>query len=463
MKKINASTLVPGLVAEENYYTENGELLIAKGITILQNHLDVMMRRNIFEVYQNDCSEDEEIRHIISKEFDPLDALNLNETITENPKTLTWQEIGLNYPVLKTIKPGEAGALQLQQTKKALDLDSRLPRDIASNKPIGLPLRERAYQISIEKRTPDYKKEISLSYKEAVNRVKSVLNALANGKGVDEWTLRSIVNLFIKTYLTDRNILLNIANIKSTDIDYLYHHALNVCLLSINIAAAAKYSERQISEIGMGALLHDAGMLLIPNEIRFKKGRLSKDEWYEIQKHAILGLHLLEKVSRTPDTVLYIAYQTHERENGKGYPKQRDGRFIHPYAKIVQIADVYESLCAPRDYRPPFIPYRAMELLIKMSSRNLLSVEFVKAFLTYASLFPIGSIVELNNHQVARVIQSNERHLAKPIVSIIMDSTGELLYNNSIYQIDLSQEPSLQIIRALQPGDLPKIDIMHGF
>jgi HD-GYP domain-containing protein (c-di-GMP phosphodiesterase class II) len=236
-----------------------------------------------------------------------------------------------------------------------------------------------------------------------------------------------------------------------------------VCLLAINIAAAAKYSERQILEIGMGALLHDVGMLLIPEEIRFKKGRLSQEEWFEVQKHAILGLHLLEKVAQVSDPILYITYQTHERENGKGYPKQRSGRFIHSYAKVVQVADVYESLCSQRDYRPPFIPYRAMELLIKMSSRNLLAIEYVKAFLSYASLFPIGSVVELNDHRVARVVQANEKQQAKPVLSVIMDSQGNIIPQKKIYQVDLSKEPDFQIIRALEPSRFPQVGIMDGF
>jgi HD-GYP domain-containing protein (c-di-GMP phosphodiesterase class II) len=293
--------------------------------------------------------------------------------------------------------------------------------------------------------------------------VRKVLNTLADNRRIDVTDVRNIVELFMKTYLTDRSILLNIANIKAAEGDYLFHHTLNVCLLAINIAAAAKYSERQILEIGIGALLHDAGMLLVPDTIRFKKGRLSKDEWFEVQKHAILGLHLIEKVARVPDSALYVAYQTHERENGKGYPKQRSGRFIHSFAKVVQIADVYESLCSQRDYRAPFIPYRAMELLIKMSSRNLLAIEFVKSFLSYASLFPVGSVVELNSHHVARVVQANELHQAKPVVSVIMDPAGVLFAHEKIYQVDLSKETGVQIIRALEPSKLPPFDVMYGF
>ena len=452
------------MVAEGNYYTESGELLISKGVTILQNHINIMNRRNIFEVYLKNFEEEEELHQILSKEFNAMEDLSLNEkkTVPDATKAQT-PRAALNLPQLKGVKPGEEGALQLVKAKKVIELDSKLTTGMAPDRPAGSPLKDRSRQIPVSQRTESYKREITLSHDDSLVHVRSVLNSLADNKRIDVANVRDIVELFMKTYLTDRSILLNIANIKSSEGDYLFHHTLNVCLLAINIAAAAKYSERQILEIGTGALLHDAGMLLVPDHIRFKKGRLSKDEWFEVQKHAILGLHLLEKIAGLPESVLYIAYQTHERENGKGYPKQRTGRFIHSYAKVVQIADVYESLCSQRDYRPPFIPYRAMELLIKMSNRNLLSIEFVKAFLAYASLFPIGSIVELNTHYIARVVQSNELHQAKPVVSVIMDPLGTLLSKEKIHQIDLSKEPGVQIIRALEPANLPEFNIMHGF
>jgi HD-GYP domain-containing protein (c-di-GMP phosphodiesterase class II) len=464
MKKIDISDMVPGTIAEGNYYTESGELLISKGVTILQNHIDVMTRRNIFEIFIKNFEEEEELHAILSREFGAMEevALDKNAPSAAAPKD-AGQRAAMQLPQLKAIKPGEEGALQLVKTKKVIELDSKLSTGLAPDRPIGPPLKDKARQIPVSQRTEDYKKEITLSHEQSLTHVKKLLNDLADNQRIDVADVRNIVELFMKTYLTDRSILLNIANIKASEGDYLFHHTLNVCLLAINIAAAAKYSERQILEIGTGALLHDAGMLLVPDEVRFKKGRLSKDEWFEVQKHAILGLHLIEKIVHVPDSVLFIAYQTHERENGKGYPKQRSGRFIHSFAKVVQIADVYESLCSQRDYRPPFIPYRAMELLIKMSSRNLLAIEYVKAFLAYASLFPIGSIVELNSHHVARVVQSNELHQAKPVVSVIMDSDGSLLAPEKIYQVDLSKETGVQIIRALEPGKLTPFDIMYGF
>lgn len=98
-----------------------------------------------------------------------------------------------------------------------------------------------------------------------------------------------------------------------------------------------------------------------------------------------------------------------------------------------------------------------------MSRQNLISGEFVKAFLTYASLFPIGSIVELSDHRVAKVIQGNEQHYTKPLVSVIIDEHGALMNKKNVYQIDLTKDTSVQIIRALEHSSLPKVDLMFGF
>jgi len=101
--------------------------------------------------------------------------------------------------------------------------------------------------------------------------------------------------------------------------------------------------------------------------------------------------------------------------------------------------------------------------LIKMSRQNLISGEFVKAFLTYASLFPIGSIVELSDHRIAKVIQGNEQHYTKPVVSVIINEQGALMDIKNIYQIDLTKDTSVQIIRALERSSLPKVELMFGF
>jgi HD-GYP domain len=465
MKIIDVSSIIPDSITEGDFYTEKGELLITKGTTFSQKYIDALTRRNIFGLYMKEFEDEEEIQRILSREFEDLEDLKIDDSSASRPKTIKKKpprKIVLPSE-FKGLKPGEEGALQLTKSLKAQELDKLLLDGFVPDKPVGPALNQTARQMTVSERTPEYKGEVITSYDDAIVHAKMVLNSLARGIGADEGMVRTVVDRFIKTYLTDKSILINITNTKAWDGEYLYHHMLNVCLLAINIAAAANYSRNQILEIGIGALLHDVGMLLVPEEIRFKKGRLTRDEWYEVQKHAILGLHILEKVDRLPETARFVAYQTHERENGRGYPKQRSGRLIHKFAKIVQVADIFESLCSPREYRVPYIPYRAMELLIKMSGQNLISGDLVKAFLTYASLFPIGSMVELNDHRLAKVIQGNELYYTKPVVSVLFDEKGKLLEKSKIYQINLTKDVNVEILKALERDRLPKIDIMHGF
>ena len=67
MSIIKVSSLTPGIIAETDYCTEDGKVLISKGVTISQNHIDILHRRNVFELYQKGLQyEDDEIKRILS-------------------------------------------------------------------------------------------------------------------------------------------------------------------------------------------------------------------------------------------------------------------------------------------------------------------------------------------------------------------------------------------------------------
>jgi HD-GYP domain-containing protein (c-di-GMP phosphodiesterase class II) len=453
MNSIPLSFLQIGKLTEREYYTQDGELLISQGITLSQQHLDALQRRKIDTVFMKDDDEDVdgELKKLISADFKDLEDLHLEDPL---PKTGIPAE-------LSKIKPGREGLQQLLNSTKTLELDSLLQEGKTSDMPVGQSLKSRSNDLTTNDRTEEYKNKMSDSYNDSLRKTKNLLDCLAIGQNVSNEAIRSIVLLFVETYLTDKNILLNLSTMKPSDGDYIYQHSLNVCILSINIAAANGYNEQQVIEIGMGALLHDVGMLLIPKTIRLKNSRLAESEWFDIQKHPMLGLHLLEKIDRLPVSVPFIAYQTHERENGKGYPKQRSNRLIHNFAKVVAVADIFEALSSPRMYREGNIPYKSMESLIKMTRQGLISGELVKSFLEYTSLFPVGSIVELSNGYLGKVIKANGNSFAKPVVCVFANSEGEKLSPQDMHEEDLSKNITVQIVRAHASTLIN--DVMLGF
>jgi HD-GYP domain-containing protein (c-di-GMP phosphodiesterase class II) len=472
VKSIDISSLEPGQVTAHEYLTESGDLLLARGVLLTDRHLDLLKRRNIFTLYLKDIEseEEKELQAILSPDFNKMitdlpldDATPAPSRATEPSNKLpAYSPLALSQPEFKGIKSGQEGLNQLIASKKTFDLDNRLQEGRCVDRPVGIPLKEKIRQIGTTERSDDYRKMVTNVYLQTLGRTKGILDQLADGKRIDYFSCKSIVEQIMRIFTSDMSYLLNVVAMQQKSEEHIYNHSINVTVYSLCIATAFGYNQHQVVEIGIGALLHDAGMLLVPREIYQKKGKLEKDEWYEIMKHPILGLHLLEKVDRLPEWVPYMAYQCHERENGKGYPKQRSSRLIHNYAKICAIADMYEAFSSPRPYRDAYIPYKAIELVIKASKQGLLSGELVRSFVQFMSLFPIGSVVELSNRCIGKVIRTNPSSPSKPVVNVLFDSDGNALTGTNTREEDLSANLSISVVKA-HPNNYRGISWAQGF
>lgn len=103
----------------------------------------------------------------------------------------------------------------------------------------------------------------------------------------------------------------------------------------------------------VGALLHDVGKVLVPEEVLNKPGKLSDEEWALVRRHPTAGLELLADIE-FPWDVCPIIESHHERWDGKGYPHGLAGEAIPLTARVVCIADVYDALTSRRSYKERF-------------------------------------------------------------------------------------------------------------
>ncbi len=451
MIEIPISYLQPGQINDQPYFSEDGKVIIPSRTVLTLKDLTALKNSGLTHVYVQGSNEDEDL----------IELLNVDFESTGPGSDLPHTDIP-EIPFEITSKPGKEGLIELQKNPRCQQLDSLIFEISNSNLPCGPAFKNNIIPIKKLHRSPDYKNTQLSDYDNALQETEDLLHSLASGKSVSVESVRSISSHFARLFLKDPDFILNLSNLKPLEGEYLFHHSLNVCIIAINIAAASGCSEPQVTEIGMGALLHDIGMLLIPQEIRFKSSRASADEWYEIQKHPITGVLLLDKIKHLPDNIMFMVYQSHERENGKGYPKQRSSRLIHTYAKILAVADTFEALSSPRSHREAYLPYKAMETLIKMTRQGLLCGTFVKALLEFTSLFPVGSVVELNNKCIGRVIKPNGTSFAKPVVCILMDEKGNVLEEKEQYIEDLMVNTSLQIVKVHQ-NTMFNLNILLGF
>ncbi len=118
------------------------------------------------------------------------------------------------------------------------------------------------------------------------------------------------------------------------------------------IATEYGLDDSQIEIIVNASPLHDIGKIGISDTILLKKGKLSKSERTQMMLHSEIGANILGK-DKDPllSAAYYIAYQHHEKWDGKGYPFGIGGTRISIYARIVALADVFDALTSVRPYK----------------------------------------------------------------------------------------------------------------
>lgn len=457
MKITPVSELTIGQVLTSDCVSTEGELLIAGGTVLTARHFEVLRRRKLTEVCLRDHRSDDEIRELLDKELLKLSGLDLDDNTSFDVPA-----VQLELPQLRSVARGQTGLEHLLASEPVSRVDRIVEAQLDKDRPEGDGLAQTLKQLSAGQRSESYKTQQQRSYRSALVELSTMLSALAQTSGIPVNSLKNTTEGFLKTMLSDRTITLCLACTNHSGQEYLFHHSLNVALLSMNIALSSGYSHRQIVEIGLAGLLHDIGMLMVPLEIRTKDGNLNRDEWFEIKKHPILGLHALERVPGLPESVSIVAYQNHERENGQGYPRQRSGRFIHAYSKIVSCADMFDAMSSPRAHRGARAPYQAMEQLVRLAGDGTCNTQTVRDFLNTTSLFPVGSYVELSDHRIARVIGTNGTSYTKPTVMIMSDQNGRPLPRKRQSEANLKLNPELQIIRSHHQSVVKYGDIMDG-
>ncbi|MFQ5695043.1 MAG: HD-GYP domain-containing protein [Terriglobia bacterium] len=159
---------------------------------------------------------------------------------------------------------------------------------------------------------------------------------------------------------------------------YTQNHSYRVSVYATTIASYLGMEGERLEDVRGAALLHDIGKLDISRELLYKAARLSEKEYKEIQTHVEKGMKILEPVGGSLRRVLPIILSHHDKWDGSGYhPTQ--GNQIPIEARIISVADVYDSLTSDRPYRKAMSPFDAKEIIEKGAGKDF-DPQVVEAF-----------------------------------------------------------------------------------
>lgn len=252
---------------------------------------------------------------------------------------------------------------------------------------------------------------------------------------------RNLLSLIIDDLSRSQNAMVMLMDMQIVD-HYLYRHSVNVCIYSTLLGMAYGYNRDELTTLGLGALLHDIGKTLVPQDVLLKPGKLTAEEFNEIQKHAELGFRILKDAPNIPLLSAHCALQHHERLDGTGYPRGIAEDEIHDFAKWLGIVDSYDAMTTSRVYRPAMLPHQALEILFAGAGK-LYDLDKLTIFRNKVALYPIGMLVTLNTGEAGVVVDLNTAFPQRPIVRVLQHPNGEEV--KAPYEIDLSKHLTVMI------------------
>ncbi|MDR2518250.1 MAG: HD-GYP domain-containing protein [Spirochaetaceae bacterium] len=207
------------------------------------------------------------------------------------------------------------------------------------------------------------------------------------------------------------------------DENYQASHAVKSMILSLMMGFTLKLAEDKMVELGVAALLHEIGMMKLPQRLYLTKWNLTPDERKTILTHPILGYKLLKSFD-FPSNICLCALEHHERENSGGYPQKLPAHKISLYSKIIAVACSYEALTSNRPYKKAKDKHAGIMDMLKNEGKQY-DDTILRALVSSLSVYPIGLYVLLSNGKKAQVMDVDPENPRFPVVKILGMATKD--------------------------------------
>ncbi|MGD9000374.1 MAG: HD-GYP domain-containing protein [Granulosicoccaceae bacterium] len=278
------------------------------------------------------------------------------------------------------------------------------------------------------------------------------------GRNLNLDNAKAVVSDMVDSIVRNPDAMQWLTNLRKRD-EYTAIHSLNVCIFALTFGRFLGLTDKELNELGIGALMHDIGKMRVPLEILNKEGKLTRDELAIVREHAMYGYEILiEHADSLPESALEVTLSHHERKDGTGYPRKLSDDFIHLFARIVAIVDVYDAITSDRVYHHGMNSLDALKHMFE-SRGDQFDAELIEQFIKCIGVYPIGSIVELNTGEIGIVISVAQRQRLTPIIMIVRDDQGRSVLPPRMLDLQFFAQSSenedargLEIRRVLEPG-----------
>ncbi|HLS84941.1 MAG TPA: HD-GYP domain-containing protein [Burkholderiales bacterium] len=295
------------------------------------------------------------------------------------------------------------------------------------------PRKVYAQETTVEREFP----AASAAYRRSEPVVRDIFASVRAGRTLDAEHVRQAVFSMTDSVLRNPDALLLFSQLREKG-EYTHSHALDVAVYMVAFGRFLQMDRDDIAMLGYLGMLQDIGKVRLPDELLYKRDRLSEAEFERAKRHVRDSVEILKATPGLPPRLPELAALHHERQDGSGYPRGLAGRDIGTIGAIAGIVDTFDALTARRPYAEPVAPSAALSMLYKWRGA-FFDAALVEQFIRCIGIFPVGSTVELNSGEVGIVIAQNLAKRLQPRVMVIRDAQGQPLRPQKL--LDLSRGP----------------------
>ena len=299
---------------------------------------------------------------------------------------------------------------------------------ITSIEVIPLEIDESEEDFTLQKE--DHREVGKKIFFETIGTIKDVITNIKGNQFADIRKLKRLAQKAIHLVIEDESILLGMTMIKNYD-EYTFNHSVNVSIYALAMGKRLGFSKKILAELGITALLHDIGKSKIPRNVLNKPASLSSEEWEMMKKHPLMGVEIvlnLKQLGEINPRMVVGVFDHHLMSDLSGYPRLFLKKGVSLFGRIIQIADSYDAMTTPRIYKKiPYTPEQALAVMLREKTVHFDPL-LLKIFIGLVGIYPLGSLVLLNTHEIGIVYKSNHdpKWLDRPIVLLVdRDAQGE--------------------------------------
>lgn len=213
-----------------------------------------------------------------------------------------------------------------------------------------------------------------------------------------------------------------------------YNRSVGTAIWCLMFGRHLEFDREMLEDLAMGGMLLDIGNAMIPKSIAATAGAISGEQRNLLRQHIEFGSQILASSQGIKQSVADMVGCHHERFDGSGYPRGLHGNQIPPFARIAGIADSYDAMTSESPYSKPMAAYDAARALNDMRGKEF-AAEVVEQFIAAMGMFPVASVVELNDGSVGVVLEQNPNNVLRPKVLLLLDENRNPLPEREVLEM----------------------------